>query len=238
MNSLKYLIIERRQKRLIYSKHISRVMRIDERKAYWDNRYSKEGKIWGELPSQSALYCLELFKKYKIKNILIPGSGYGRHTKLFSNNGYHVMGIEISETAFEISKKFDHLTNFLNSSVLEMEDFSEKFDAIFCFNTLHLFLKYDRLKFLNNCYNKLNPKGIVFFTAFSEKEDSIGKGKEKEKNTFESKPGRPTHYFTEVDLVEHFKDYTLIEQGLIEEQENHGERGPHTHYLRYIFAQK
>ncbi|MFX1374215.1 MAG: class I SAM-dependent methyltransferase [Promethearchaeota archaeon] len=207
-------------------------------KDYWNSRFQKEGKIWGELPSKSALYCLELFKKYKIERLLIPGSGYGRHTKFFSENRYQVVGIEISEMAIEISREIDPQTKFINQSVLEGTDWNKKFDAIFCFNTLHLFLRDDRLKFLNNCYEQLIPKGFVFFTVFSEKEISFGKGKEIEEYTFESKPGRPTHYFTESDLVEHFKAFNLLETGIIEEEENHGKSGAHTHVLRYIFAQK
>lgn len=73
---------------------------------------------------------------------------------------------------------------------------------------------------------------------FSDKEKSYGKGKRIEENTFESKPWRPVHYFTEFDLREHFKDYSVIETGQIEETENHGELGLHSHILRYIFAQK
>lgn len=213
-------------------------MGIDRNRAYWDNRYSKESKIWGESPSKSALYCLELFRKYEIKNLLIPGSGYGRHTKFFSENDYKVKGIEISEVAIEIAKKFDSQTDFFNGSVLEMEVVDVIFDAIYCFNTLHLFLRDTRLLFLSKCFNQLNTNGLVFFTVFSEKESSFGKGKELETNTFESKPGRPTHYFTEDDLVDHFKDFRIIETGIMEEQENHGDRGFHTHLLRYMFGQK
>jgi SAM-dependent methyltransferase len=212
-------------------------MEVDQ-KDYWNDRFLKEGKIWGDQPSNSALYCLELFNKYPINKILIPGAGYGRHTKLFSEHNYQVVGIEISDTAFEISKKFDTQTRFINRSVLEMDDWKERFDAIFCFNTLHLFSEYDRLTFLNNCYKQLNPKGFAYFTVFSEKETSFGKGKEIEKYTFEGKPGRPTHYFTKADLRGHFKDYNILENGIIEEQEDHGERGAHVHILRYIFAQK
>lgn len=212
-------------------------MKINQ-KTYWDERFSNEGKIWGDLPSKSAMHCLELFKKYNIKEILVPGSGYGRHTKLFSKNRYHVTGIEISETAFELSKKFDLKTKFINYSVLEMDDRIEKFDAIFCFNVLHLFTRDDRIIFLKNCYNHLSPEGFCFFTVFSDKESSFGKGKEIEKYTFESKPGRPTHFFTEADLIQHFKLYHLLDTGIIEEPENHGDRGAHIHLLRYIFAQK
>lgn len=212
-------------------------MKIDQ-KTYWNDRFSKGGNIWGDLPSNSALCCLDLFRKQKIKNILVPGSGYGRHTKLFSKNKYQVVGIEISETAFELSKKLDPKTKFINSSVLEVDKWTEKFDAIFCFNVLHLFTLNDRIKFLKKCYKQLSPEGVCFFTVFSDKEPSFGKGKEIEKYTFESKPGRLTHYFTEADLIDHFKDYLLLEIGIIEEPENHGDSGPHTHLLRYIYAQK
>ena len=213
-------------------------MNRDGNKAYWNNRFSKDGKIWGESPSKSALYALELFKKNEIQNILIPGSGYGRHTKLYSDNNYKVVGIEISEIAVELAKTFDPQTTFINRSVLEMDVIDEKFDAIYCFNVLHLFLSDDRLKFLKKCYNQLTKNGLVFFTVFSEKETSFGKGKELEQNTFESKPGRPTHYFTEEDLIEHFKDYIVKETEIMDEWENHGDKGPHTHLLRCIFAQK
>lgn len=206
--------------------------------SYWESRFSKEGKIWGDEPSKSALYCLELFRNYNIEKMLVPGSGYGRHTKFFSENSYQVVGIEISESAIQIAKKFDTSTDFINNSVLDMKDYGDIYDAIFCFNTLHLFLNNDRLKFLKKCFISIKPKGYLFFTAFSEKESSFGKGKELEKNTFESKVGRPTHYFTEDDLKQHFKDLNIIEMGIIEEQENHGEMGFHTHLLRYIFAQK
>ena len=213
-------------------------MGVDGNKAYWDNRYGKEGKIWGESPSKSAFYALKLFKKHKIMKILIPGSGYGRHTKFYSENNYKVVGIEISEIALGIAKEFDPQTKFINGSVLEMDNIEEIFDAIYCYNVLHLFLTNKRQKFLKKCYNKLNKNGLVFFTVFSEEETSFGKGKELEKNTFESKPGRPTHYFSGDDLINHFNDFNIIETDIIKDQEDHGERGPHTHILRYLFAQK
>ena len=204
-------------------------MDIDEKKAYWDRRFTKEGKIWGESPSKSAFYALKLFKKYKIQKILVPGSGYGRHTKLFSINSYKTVGIEISEKAIEIAKNLDPQTTFINGSVMKMDIINETFDAIYCYNLLHLFLTNERQKFLKLCYNRLNKNGLVFFTVFSEEETSFGKGKELEKNTFESKPGRPTHYFSEEDLINHFKDFNIIETDIIKNQEDHGERGPQTH---------
>ncbi|MCX6375275.1 MAG: class I SAM-dependent methyltransferase, partial [Armatimonadetes bacterium] len=79
--------------------------------------------------------------------------------------------------------------------------------------------------------------GLLFFTVFSEEEPSFGKGEKIEENTFESKPGRPVHYFTEYDLISHFSEFDVLETGLTKDPEDHGE-GPHTHQLRYIVARK
>ena len=55
---------------------------------YWNNRFSDNGQIWGTEPSKTAIHALTLFKKYNVKTILIPGAGYGRHTKFFSTNNF------------------------------------------------------------------------------------------------------------------------------------------------------
>jgi hypothetical protein len=90
---------------------------------------------------------------------------------------------------------------------------------------------------LDECNGKLRAGGLMFFTVFSDREPSFGKGEEVEKGTFESKSGRPVHYFTEEDLRNHFCEFETLEAGIAEDPEDHGE-GTHTHILRYIFARK
>lgn len=207
-------------------------------KEYWNHRFSMEEKIWGDIASKTAELALELFLKYNVHKILIPGAGYGRNSKLFSNNNFDVTGIEISPIAYDLAKLNDPKTVFFKGSVLDMPFNNEIYDAIYCYNVLHLFLRNDRVLFLKKCYEQLKKNGVVFFTVFSEKEKSFGKGKKIESDTFESKSGRPTHYFSEENLIEHFKDFSILETGLIKERENHGELGAHIHILRFIFAQK
>ncbi|MFW9951084.1 MAG: class I SAM-dependent methyltransferase [Candidatus Thorarchaeota archaeon] len=205
---------------------------------YWDERFLDGGKIWGDRPSKTAIYALELFKKHDLNKILVPGAGYGRNTKLFSDAGLEVTAIEFSESAINLAKKFNPKTRFFQGSVLDMPFDDENYDGIYSCNVLHLFLKDDRISFLKKCYKQLRAKGFVFFVVFSDKESSFRKGKQIEENTYESKPWRPVHYFTEIDLKAHFKEYSVVETGIIEDTENHGELGIHTHILRYIFAQK
>ena len=133
--------------------------------------------------------------------------------------------------------EFDPLSGFFNASVLDMSFLPEKYDAIYCFNVLHLFREKDRKLFIDQCQERVKDNGLMFFTVFSEKESSYGQGKEVEKNTFESKPGRPVHYFTESDLKAHFKGMEILETGIMEDPEDHGAEGPHTHRLRYIYVE-
>jgi cyclopropane fatty-acyl-phospholipid synthase-like methyltransferase len=200
---------------------------------YWDKRYLAEGKIWGEKPSLTAVYALELFQKQGVEKLLVPGSGYGRNTRLFTASGMQVIGVEISFEACRLAMGYDPETRVFNSSALDMSLIRGKYDGIYSFNVLHLFLGADRRTFIRQCVKKLKQNGLMFFTVFSEKEQTFGKGDEVEKNTFESKPGRPVHYFSEGDLRYHFRDFEITETGLMEDAENHG-AGPHTHILRYI----
>ncbi len=210
----------------------------NEMKAYWNKRFSEGGKIWGVKPSKTAYYARDLFKNLDITSVIVPGSGYGRNTKLFSKYRFNVTGVEISDDAVKEALKFDPKTKFYRTSALEIDSINGKFDAVYCFNLLHLFREKERLQFIEKCNKILNDEGFAFFAVFSDKENSYGKGKEIEKNTFETKPGRPAHYFTREDLLNHFRNFDVIEIGEIDDKENHGDSGEHIHRLRYIFCSK
>ncbi len=204
---------------------------------YWNGRFAKEGDIWGDLPSSTAAYALNFFRHEPVKRILVPGAGYGRNSRLLSAAGFDVTGIEISEEAFRLARRFDPKTRFYLASVMDIPVEDTLYDAVYCFNVLHLFRRPERDLLVAKCYNALVANGLAFFAVFSDTEESFGTGAEVEPNTFESKPGRPVHYFTDEDLVDHFKAFTLIETGLQEDPENHGGK-PHVHLLRYIIARK
>ena len=206
---------------------------LDGMQAYWDKRFQAEGRIWGESPSRTAYYALGLFRRHKVHSVLIPGAGYGRNSKLFSASGFKVAGVEISTVACAQARDFDPLSRFYNGSVLDMSFLTERYNAIYGFNVLHLFREKERKLLIQQCTDRLKDNGLMFFTVFSERESTYGKGKEVETNTFESRPGRPAHYFTGEDLEGHFINMETLETGIMDDPEDHGE-GPHTHSLRYI----
>ena len=206
--------------------------------SYWEGRFSGEGMIWGDKPSNTALQALALFRREQANKLLVLGSGYGRNTRLFSDAGLAVVGIEISPTAVAAARQFDPLTVHHCLSVMEMPLTPCVYDAIFSFNVLHLFRQPERRLLLEKCRTVLKKGGVAFFAVFSEQEKSFGKGMEVEPNTFESKPGRPVHYYTEQDLREEIGCFTILECGLATDRENHGEEGEHTHVVRYIAVKK
>lgn len=205
---------------------------------YWEGRFQQGGKIWGDQPSESAKIALKHFQTHGIQKILVLGAGYGRNTRLFSTHSLTVDGIEISPTAVQLAQSFDPGSTIWEGSFFTDQYASAPYDAIFAFNLFHLFLQLDREKFRDRCWTLLRPEGLLFLTVFSVEESSYHQGKEIEPDTFESKPGRPVHYFTKNSFLKEIHPFLSLESGLIEEPENHGKIGSHIHRLYYTLAKK
>ena len=207
-------------------------------KDYWNTQFSRHKHVWGETPSQSAEIALSLFRKHKVNRILIPGSGYGRNSKLFSTSGFDVTGIEISEDACTLAQEYDPTTKVFTGSFLDDDLVQMPFDGIYCFNVLQLFLKADRMRFIKKSEQILTPNGFMFFTGISDKDEYFGQGQEIEENTFAVKPDKSLHFFTLDDLQRHFEEFKILEVGSLEDQVNHSVYGLKNYQIRYIFVSR
>ena len=205
-------------------------------KAYWDAQFSKHHYIWGETPSKSAEIAFSLFRKHQANKILIPGSGYGRNSKLFSTSGFDVTGIEISAEACTLAREHDPATKVYTGSFLDDNLVQDSYEGIYCFNVLQLFLKADRIAFIDKSSQLLTPNGFMFFTGISDQDASFGQGREIEKNTFAVKPDKILHFFTLDDLKEHFRGFQILDVGSIEDQVTHTLYGLKSYEIRYIFV--
>src|SRR5690606_23881921 len=72
---------------------------------FWESSFRDKQTMWGFEPADSAIATLNLFRVNRLHKILIPGFGYGRNAKIFTDAGFKVTGIEISETAIELAHK-------------------------------------------------------------------------------------------------------------------------------------
>lgn len=131
----------------------------------------------------------DFFLVQGIKDILIPGIGYGRNAKVFIDNGINVTGIEISETAINLMEENELNIDIYHGSVTDMPFDAKLYGGIFCYALIHLLDSQDRHKFIEDCYNQLKPGGYMIFTTISKETPMYGKGKQLGKDYFEITEG-------------------------------------------------
>ncbi|WP_254438501.1 bifunctional 2-polyprenyl-6-hydroxyphenol methylase/3-demethylubiquinol 3-O-methyltransferase UbiG [Paenibacillus sp. DCT19] len=190
----------------------------------------------GEEPSRTVNHAMDVFASYNVQTVLVPGSGYGRNTRHLSCH-FSVVGLEFSKSAIEMSKGWDEKTRVIECSILEPFNLENKWDAIYCYNVLHLFLMEDRMKLIHNSMKQLRDQGIMYFTCFSDQDQRNGRGSVLEDNTYEYKEGKAAHFFTEQDLIQHFAGMRVIETGLLDEEIPSSETETEKYNLRYIIVQ-
>jgi SAM-dependent methyltransferase len=194
---------------------------------FWDKIFEKEKTNWGFTPSDSAILTKDFFLLKKIKNILIPGIGYGRNAKIFHDNGINVEGIEISKIAIELAKSVNGLDLIIHhGSVTDMPFDNKKYDGIFCYALIHLLNKNERKKFIQNCYNQLMSNGYMIFSVASKKASMFGNGRFLSKDRYEMQKGLNVFFYDSESVKDEFKDYGLVEFNEIDEPIKHLENEP------------
>ena len=185
---------------------------------FWESNFKDKQEMWGWEPADSTIRTLELFKKYNLNKILIPGFGYGRNAKVFTDNGFKVTGIEISETAIDLAKKhFGETIKVHHGSVGSMPFDHELYDGIFSYGLIHLLRTKERLKLIEDCYNQLAPNGYMVFVTISKKDFRYAQGKEIGKDTFEPWPGMTLFFYDSDSIKSDFGNYGLTDADEIKE---------------------
>jgi len=185
---------------------------------FWETSFRDKQEMWGWEPADSAIRTLELLKKNGLIKILIPGFGYGRNAKIFTDDGFKVTGIEISETAIDLARKhFGDSIKVHHGSVSSMPFDQELYDGIFSYALIHLLNEKERKKLIEDCYNQLNPKGYMVFVSISNMDFRYGQGKEISKDTFETWPGVTLFFYDSDSVKSEFGNYGLIDAEIINE---------------------
>lgn len=174
----------------------------EEMQEQWESCFRSNQIVWGFEPAHSTVLANELFLANGIKNVLVPGFGYGRNAQLFTDNGMNVTGIEISETAIDIAKNhYKCDVEIIHGSVTNMPFNSVLYDAVFCYGLLYLLNASQRAKLLDDSYKQLKPGGYMVFSVISKKASNYGKGKEIAPDTFENAQGVSV-FFYDLDAVQ------------------------------------
>jgi len=186
---------------------------------FWESSFIEKQEMWGFEPSNSAILTKDFFVEKSIKNILIPGIGYGRNAQIFKDNGITVTGIEISKTAIEMAEKhYGNEMTIYHGSVTDMPFDQSRYDGIFCYALIHLLDSNERNKLIRDCYSQLSENGYMVFTAISKEAHTYGKGKFLSKDRYEILDGVNLFFYDRASIQDEFGEAGLFE--IIEITEN------------------
>ncbi|MDR2036947.1 MAG: class I SAM-dependent methyltransferase [Bacteroidales bacterium] len=192
---------------------------------FWELAFQEKQAMWGFEPADSAIFAKDFFLEKGIKNILIPGIGYGRNAKIFLENGIAVTGIEISETAIALAQKAGLTVPVYHGSVTDMPFNDQHYGGIYCYALIHLLNEPERKKFISDCYNQLEDGGYMFFVTVSKKDPICGRSRPLGNDTFETQAGVRLFFYDKNSIEQEFGQYGLMEFWEIEEEmkfkENH-----------------
>ncbi len=198
---------------------------------FWESSFIEKQTMWGLESSDSAHLAKDFFLEKGVKEILIPGMGYGRNAKPFLNSGIDVTGIEISKTAIDLARQNDLNIKIHHGSVTDMPFNDKLYDGIFCYALIHLLSSSERKKFINDCYNQLKPNGYMIFTAISKENPMYGKGTQLSKNRFETMKGVRIFFYDSDSIKQEFEKYGLVESFQIDEPHKNTENKPPLKFL-------
>jgi 2-polyprenyl-3-methyl-5-hydroxy-6-metoxy-1,4-benzoquinol methylase len=193
---------------------------------FWESSFIENQMMWGFEPSDSAILTKDFFIEKKVKDILIPGIGYGRNAKVFIDNGINVTGIEISKTAIDLASQNGLHIDIFHGSVTDMPFDKKLYDGIFCYALIHLLNNRERDKFIRDCYNQLKLNGYMIFTTISKEAPMFGKGKKLDKDYFEIMEGVKMFFYDSESIKQDFGKYGLIELSEIVEPHKNQENKP------------
>jgi SAM-dependent methyltransferase len=193
---------------------------------FWESSFIEKQTMWGFEPADSAILTKDFFLEKNVKDILLPGIGYGRNAKVFVDNGINVTGIEISKTAIDLARQNELNFSIFHGSVTDMPFDNKLYDGIFCYALIHLLNQRDREKFIIDCYNQLKPNGYMIFTTISNKAPMYGKGKQLDRDYFEVFEGVKMFFYDTESVKQEFGNYGLVEVSEIVEPHKHAKEKP------------
>jgi 2-polyprenyl-3-methyl-5-hydroxy-6-metoxy-1,4-benzoquinol methylase len=187
---------------------------------FWESAFIEKQEMWGFEPSKSAVLAKDFFVEKSVKNILIPGIGYGRNAQIFKDNGITVTGIEISKTAIEMARKHYGADMVIHhGSVTDMPFDHSQYDGVFCYALIHLLDSNEREKLIRDCYNQLSNNGYMVFTAISKEAASYGKGQFISQDRYEIFDGVKMFFYDRESINAEFNNFGLFEVTAISESQ-------------------
>ena len=174
--------------------------------------------MFGLDPSYSAKKSLEIFKKYKVTNILELGAGLGRDTIYFAKNNIKVYALDFSpcaiDTIIKKSKKLG-LDKLITAEVFDIrKDFSfTKKDFDGCYSHMLYCMAFTEIeleKLNNDISHKLKKAGINIYTVRNTSDGDFKKGSHIGENLYEMN-GFIVHFFSDEKIKKLLNGYKNLD---------------------------
>lgn len=185
----------------------------------WETMFAdRQMMVWGPDPTRSALFARDYFAQHGVKDVLIPGIGYGRNAKPFLERGMSVTGIEISETAIALARSQMGLDIPIHhGSVTDMPYDNREYDGVFSYALLHLLDAPARAKLLHDCNRQLRKGGVMIFTVIAKTAPMYGQGPKLGDDWYEIHPGVRMFFYDADSIQREFGKYGELELSEIDE---------------------
>lgn len=185
---------------------------------FWEAAFTEKQLMWGLEPTASALLASDRFARAGVKEVLIPGIGYGRNAKAFLDRGMAVTGIELSETAIALARsRLGLRIPIHHGSVADMPFDDRPYDGVFCHALIHLLDAAGREKLIRDCHRQLTPGGHLIFTVISKKAPMYGQGTRLGDDWYERLPALRMFFYDAGSVEREFGPHGLVELSELEE---------------------
>jgi cyclopropane fatty-acyl-phospholipid synthase-like methyltransferase len=142
----------------------------------WDRTYNQEQKVWGEKPSEAAIYACNFLKQSRQFHdnpdvfILDLGCGYGRDAIFLAQEvPCHILGVDNSTKAIEMARR--SLPRELEKRIeFICYDFSrvvDKYDLILCSNLYQILKVEEREELTETIKRCLQTDSYLFLSTLS-----------------------------------------------------------------------
>jgi SAM-dependent methyltransferase len=200
---------------------------VQEQSEIWETVFADKQTMWGLDPTLSSIFAKDCFVRMGVRDVLIPGVGYGRNAKPFLEHGMSVTGIEISATAIALARSQLRLDIPIHHGPVSKMPFDARvYDGIFCYGLIYLLDAQGRAKLIRDCWEQLASGGCMIFSVISKTAPMYGQGPRLGDDWYEIHPGMKMYFYDSASVTREFRDYGLVEQSCIDEPLHNGSSFP------------
>lgn len=198
--------------------------RLNTQQPHWEQVYTKNKEMFGEIPSAAAVRAAKQFKAQGYSQIMELGAGQGRDTLYFAQNGFQVHALEYTLEGVEaiqrkaVSQGLSSLITVTQHDVRQpLPAAAHSIDGCFSHMLYCMAMTTEELKTISrNIQHLLRPHGYNIYTARHTGDPQYGKGIHHGEDLYEIN-GFIVHFFNQEKVETLAEGYRIVENHEFEE---------------------